>query len=95
MDLRQKIIDILESDGFGERDKDLRVERRLRLHRLVLKYGFENVTLASGLTMGSLMSYLRSKYPPVSEKVVARAEYIFAEINNDTKRSKEAFSVSR
>lgn len=94
MDLQDEITEILKSKEFGERDKKIRAARRLRLHRLVLKYGFDNVTAASGLTMSSLMFYIKSKYPPVSEKVVMRAEYVFAEINNNAdKRGKKAPGV--
>lgn len=57
-----------------------RVNRRERLNALIEQHGYENTSLAAGLSVATLSQYLRSKAPLVSEKAVLRAEYVLRNV---------------
>lgn len=79
-DVTKKIEKLVTSLSSQEKQDELAIERRERLRKLTEKYGYDNVALAAGLSVGSLSMYLRSKRPSVSEKAVSQAEYVFRNI---------------
>lgn len=59
-----------------ESQRDMAVKRRERLQKLVDVHGWDDTAAAAGLTVNTLNCYLRSRWPKVSEKKVAQAEYV-------------------
>ncbi len=77
IDKIKELVDQLATQGvvIGQEAK---AKRRERLAKLVDEHGYDKVAVAAGLTVGTLSVYLRAKYPSVSEKAVAQAEYVFS-----------------
>lgn len=71
-DLSKSIKEFDKSYVGGHTDNDL---RQARLAKLVKKYGVDNVALAGGYTVSSLVQYLRvNPAVPISENKVLKAE---------------------
>lgn len=79
--MKERIEKVLSNlDSTGDIRQAQAAERRERLKKMVDEHGYDNTALAAGLSVNTLALYLRSKYPPVSERAVAQAEYVFRNI---------------
>lgn len=54
--------------------------RKNRLKKLIDNHGYDSVAAASGLSIPSITTYMRTKHPRLSEKTLIQAEEILAKI---------------
>ena len=75
-------INKLRSQLFAEEvvTDEMLVSRKNRLKKLIDDHGYESVSAASGLSTPSLITYLRTKHPRLSETTLTQAEEILAQL---------------
>lgn len=65
----------------SEIDKsEIMEDRKTRLKKLVDDYGYENVSLASGLTVASILQYTSSKSQMISLEKLTQAELVLRQL---------------
>ncbi len=73
----QKLVNELNESNKREA---LFIDRQTRLKSLVEKHGVDLVAVASGLSVMSIMIYIRSKKPNMGESSIAQAEFIIKQL---------------
>ncbi len=58
----------------------LHKDRKERIKKLVDEHGVELVSVAAGLSLGTLLTYMNAKTPKIGEKAVAQAEYVIKKL---------------
>lgn len=60
--------------------RENRIERRERVRKLVLRYGYDAVSAASGWKVSTISQYLRNSNPMISQVRLSEAERILNNI---------------